>query len=157
MWGVVLQMMVCVLKGVEPSIYSSTRTVRGVPGMVGGGTALRIPPQAPPQKAGPGRPHQGCGRTWVRPHPPWGRLPTAFWWWASFWAWTSPVVTDGFSSVFWWAFPFDLDLRLFWIRFHEVRFLVSFVSFHVSFLKVTYITKLVERLDQSPTFYLFYY
>ena len=36
MWGVLLQMMVCVLNGVEPSIYSPTKRVHGDLNLVGG-------------------------------------------------------------------------------------------------------------------------
>ena len=150
MWGVLLQMMVCVLNGVEPYIYNPTRTVHGDLNLVGCETALCIPPCNRLKKVGP-----SC-RHGVRPHHWWAPLATAFVWSVRLWALILPVVTDGYSSVFWWAFPFIFDLCLFWIRFLEVRFLVSFAPFHVSYLKLIFATKLVERLVLSPTIYLFY-
>jgi len=96
------------------------------------------------------RPHQGATAPLVGP------LATAFAWWVRLWTLILSMVTDGSSSVFWWAFPFNLDLRLFRKCFLEVRFLVSFAPFHVSFLKLIFTTKLMERLDKSPIIYLFY-
>jgi len=96
------------------------------------------------------RPHQGVAAPLVGP------LAMAFAWSVHLWALILLVVTDGSSSVFWWAFPFIFDLCLFCIRFPEVRFLVSFAPFYVSYLKLIFATKLVERLVQSPTIYLFY-
>jgi len=54
------------------------------------------------------RPHQGAAAPLVGPP---GH--TAFAWSVRLWALILPVVTDGSSSVFWWAFPFIFDLRLF--------------------------------------------
>jgi len=67
----------------------------------------------PPEKGGTELPPRG-----VRPHqgvatPLVGPLATAFAWSVRLWALILPVVTDGSSSVFWWAFPFIFDLRLF--------------------------------------------
>jgi len=67
----------------------------------------------PPEKGGTEllprgvRPHQGAAAPLVAP------LATAFVWSVRLWALILPVVTDGSNSVFWWAFPFNLDLRLF--------------------------------------------
>ena len=144
MWGVLLQMMVCVFNGVEPSIYIPTRTVHGDLNLVGGETVLCMPSCNRVKKVGPSCRHGRCP------------VASAFVWSFRLWALILHVVTDGSSSVFWWAFPFIFDLRLFWIRFLEVRFLVSFAPFHVSYLKLIFATKLVERLVQSPTIYLFY-
>jgi len=157
MWGVLLQMMVCVcvLNGVEPSIYSPTRMVHGDLNLVGGETVLCMLPCNHLKKVGLSCRHGGCARTRVRPHHRWAPT-TAFAWSVRLWALILPVVTDGSISVFWGAFPFIFDLRLFWIRFLEVRFLVSFAPFHVSYMKLIFTTKLVERLVQSPTIYLFY-
>ena len=154
MWGVLLQMMgVCVLNGVEPSNYSPTRTVHGDLNLVGGETVLCMPPCNRLKKVGPSCRHGGCASTAA---PLVGPLATAFAWLVHLWAVILPVVSDGSSLVFWWDFPFIFDLRLFWICFLEVRFLVSFAPFHVSYLKLIFATKLVERLVQSPTIYLFY-
>jgi len=62
----------------------------------------------PPEKGGIELPPQG-----VRPHHWWAPLATAFTWSVRLWALILPVITDGSSSVFWWAFPFIFDLRLF--------------------------------------------
>jgi len=67
----------------------------------------------PPEKGGTELPPQG-----VRPHkgaaaPLVASLATAFAWSVRLWALILPVVTDGSSLVFWWDFPFNLDLRLF--------------------------------------------
>ena len=145
MWGVLHQMMVCVLNGVEPSIYSPTRMVHGDLNLVGGETVLCMPPCNCLKKVGPSCRHGG-----------WAPLATAFTWSVRLWALILLMVTDGSSSVFWWASPFIFDLHLFWIYFVEVRFLVSFAPFHVSYLKLIFARKLVERLVQSPTIYLFY-
>jgi len=40
-------------------------------------------------------------------------------------------------------------------EFLHCAFLVSLALFHVSYLKIAYIPKLMERFDQSPIFYLF--
>ena len=146
MWGVLLQMMMCVLNGVETSIYSPARTVHGDLNLVGSETVLCMPPCNHLKKVGPSCHHGGS----------WAPLATAFAWSVCLWVLILPVVTDGSSSVFWWAFPFIFDLRLFWIRFLEVRFLVSFAPFHVSYLKLIFATKLVERFVQRPTIYLFH-
>ena len=67
----------------------------------------------PPEKVGTEllsrgvRPHQGAAAPLVSP------LATAFVWSIRLWDLILPVVTDGSSSVFWWAFPFIFDLRLF--------------------------------------------
>ena len=53
------------------------------------------------------RPHQAVAAPLVGP------LATTFEWSVRLWALILPVVTDGSSSVFWWAFPFIFDLRLF--------------------------------------------
>jgi len=53
------------------------------------------------------RPHQGATAPLVGP------LATAFAWSVCLWALILLVVMDGSSLVFWWAFPFNLDLRLF--------------------------------------------
>jgi len=68
MWGVLLQMMVCVFNGVEPSIYIPTRTVHGDLNLVGGETVLCMPPSNRLKKVGPSSRHggalaPGCGRT----------------------------------------------------------------------------------------------
>ena len=55
----------------------------------------------PPEKGGTELPPRG-----VRPG---HRLS----WSVRLWALILLVVTDGSSSVFWWAFPFIFDLRLF--------------------------------------------
>jgi len=156
MWGVLLRMMVCVLNGVELSIYCPTRTVHGDINLVGGETVLCMPPCNRVKKVGPSCRRGGCARTRVRPHHWWAPLATAFVWSIRLWALILPVVKDGSSLVFWWAFAFIFDLRLFWICFLEVRFLMSFAPFHMSELKLIFATKLVERLVQSPTIYLFY-
>jgi len=67
----------------------------------------------PPEKAGTELPPRGCARTRVQPHHWWAPLATAFAWSVRLWALILPMVTDGSSSVFWWAFPFIFDLRLF--------------------------------------------
>ena len=67
----------------------------------------------PPEKGGTElppwgvRPHQGAATPLVGP------LATAFALSVHLWALILPVVTDGSSLVFWWAFPFIFDLRLF--------------------------------------------
>jgi len=68
MWGVLLQMMVSVLNGVEPSIYSPTRTVHGDLNLVGGETVLCMPPCNRLKRwdrvaTTEGAPALGCGRT----------------------------------------------------------------------------------------------
>ena len=148
MWGVLLQMMECVLNGMEPSIYSPTRLVHGDLNLVGGETVICMPPCNCLKKVGlscchGGAPTPGCGRTTGGP------LATAFTWSVRLWALILPVVSDGSSLVFWWVFPFIFDLRVFWIRFLEVCFLVSFAPFHVAYLKLIFAIKLVERLVQS--------
>ena len=60
---------VCVLNGVEPSIYSPTRTVHGDLNLVGGETVLCMPPCNCLKKVGPSYRHRGCART--TGGPPW--------------------------------------------------------------------------------------
>ena len=106
-------MMVCVLNGVEPYIYSPTSTVLGDLNLVGGETVLCMPPCNCLKKVGPSCCHGGCARTMVRLHHWWAPLAIAFAWSVRLWALIHPVVTDGSSLVFWWAFPLFFDLRLF--------------------------------------------
>jgi len=56
-------MMVCMLNGVEPSIYSPTRMVHGDLNLVGGETVLCMPPCNCLKKVGPSCRHGGCART----------------------------------------------------------------------------------------------
>ena len=65
------------------------------------------------------------------------------------------VVTDGSSSSFVGFSLLELVCVFSKYEFLHCAFLVSFALFHVSYLKIAYIPKLVERLDQSPIFYLF--
>ena len=107
MWGVLLQMMVCVLNGVEPYIYSPTSTVLGDLNLVGGETVLCMPPCNRLKKVGPSCRHGGCGRT--TGGPPWpspshGRFVSGPW---SFpWLWMDPVrCFSGLFHYLWFA-PF---------------------------------------------------
>jgi len=103
---------VCVLYGVEPSIYSPTRTIHGDLILVGGETVLCMPPCNHLKKVGPscrygGVPALGCGRTIGGPPSP----PPSRGWFIS--RPLSSRAYGGSSSVFWWALPFIFDLRLF--------------------------------------------
>ena len=106
MWGVLLQMMVCVLNGVHPSIYSPTRTVHGGLNLVGGETIICMPPCNRLKKVGPSCRHGGCARTIGGP--PWpppsrGRFVSGPW---SFpWFRMDPGVLVCFSIYLWFA-PF---------------------------------------------------
>ena len=107
------------------------------------------------KKVGLGNRHQGCARTWLRPQLGWAPLATTFAWSVVLWALILLVVTDGSSSSFVGFSLLELVCVFSKYEFLHCTFLVSFVLFHVSYLKIAYIPKLVERLDQSPIFYLF--
>jgi hypothetical protein len=114
-----------------------------------------MPPCNRQKKVGPGNRHQGCARTWLRPQPGWAPLATTFAWSVVLWALILLVVTDGSSSSFVGFSLLELVCVFSKYEFLHCAFLVSFALFHVSYLKIAYIPKLVERLDQSPIFYLF--
>jgi len=67
----------------------------------------------PPKKGGTKLPPRGARLHQGAPAPLVGPLATAFAWSVRLWALILPMVTDGSSSVFWWASPFIFDLRLF--------------------------------------------
>ena len=104
----------------------------------------------PPEEGGAGEPPPG-----LRPQPRWAPLATTFAWSVVLWALILLVVTDGSSSSFVGFSLLELVCVFSKYEFLHCAFLVSFALFHVSYLKIAYIPKLVERLDQSPIFYLF--
>ena len=65
------------------------------------------------------------------------------------------VVTDGSSSSFVGFSLLELVCVFSKYELLHCAFFVSFALFHVSYLKIACLPKLVERLDQSPIFYLF--
>ena len=123
--------------------------------IVVGETVLCMPPCNRQKKVGPGNRHKGCACTWLRPQPRWAPLATTFAWSVVLWALILLVVTDGSSSSFVGFSLLELVCVFSKYEFLHCAFLVSFALFHVSYLKIAYIPKLVERLDQSPIFYLF--
>ena len=108
MWGVLLQMMVCVCWMVWSHLIIAQQGRFMVINLVGGETILCMPPCNRLKKVGPSCRHGGCARTRVRPHHWWAPLATAFAWSVRLWALILPVVTDGSSSVFWWGFSIYL-------------------------------------------------
>ena len=89
----------------------------------------------------------GLRHTWLRPQPGWAPLATTFAWSVVLWALILLVVTDGSSSSFVGFSLLELVCVFSKYEFLHCAFLVSFALSHVSYLKIAYIPKLVERLD----------